>query len=151
MFVEVNEKIDRSMPSLPDGLERPKVMKASATDIPAFYINLTLKNYSEDDFRKMSRFAEDVICKRLEQQTEVAMVDVSGHLDDQIMIIPDKDKLAQIGMTQSQFESAVKSSNVRLGTLTIADGQYRYSVKFLSTVEDEDDIADVYFRSGDRI
>lgn len=151
VFVEVNEKIDRSMPSLPDGLERPKVMKASATDIPAFYINLTLKNYSEDDFRKMSRFAEDVICKRLEQQTEVAMVDVSGHLDDQIMIIPDKDKLAQIDMTQSQFESAVKSSNVRLGTLTIADGQYRYSVKFLSTVEDEDDIADVYFRSGDRI
>ena len=151
VFVEINEKIDRSMPSLPDGLERPKVMKASATDIPAFYINLTLKNYSEDDFRKMSRFAEDVICKRLEQQTEVAMVDVSGHLDDQIMIIPDKDKLAQIGMTQSQFESAVKSSNVRLGTLTIADGQYRYSVKFLSTVEDEDDIADVYFRSGDRI
>ena len=115
VFVEINEKIDRSMPSLPDGLERPKVMKASATDIPAFYINLTLKNYSEDDFRKMSRFAEDVICKRLEQQTEVAMVDVSGHLDDQIMIIPDKDKLAQIGMTQSQFESAVKSSNVSYG------------------------------------
>ena len=151
VFVEVNEKIDRCMASLPDGMERPKVMKASATDIPAFYINLSLKEYSDEGFRQMSHFAEDVICKRLEQQTEVAMVDVSGHLDDQIIVIPDREKLLQLGMTQSQFESALKSSNVRLGALTIADGQYRYNVKFLSTVDDENDIADVYFRVGDRI
>lgn len=151
VFVEVNEKIDRSMASLPDDVERPKVMKASATDIPAFYINLTLKEHSDESFRRMSRFAKEVICKRLEQQTEVAMVDVSGHMDDQIMIVPDLEKLDQLGMTQSQFESALKSSNVKLGTLTIADGQYRYNVKFLSTVEDEGDIADVYLRSGDRI
>lgn len=39
-FIEVNEKIDRSMSSLPD-ISRPKVFKASATDIPAFFINVT--------------------------------------------------------------------------------------------------------------
>ena len=39
LFIEVNEKIDRSISSLPRDLERPKVIKASATDIPAFYIN----------------------------------------------------------------------------------------------------------------
>ena len=42
LFIEVNEKIDRSMGSLRD-IERPKVLKSSATDIPAFYINMTLK------------------------------------------------------------------------------------------------------------
>ena len=44
LFIEVNEKIDRSVSSLPRDLERPKVIKASATDIPAFYINLTLRD-----------------------------------------------------------------------------------------------------------
>ena len=39
-FIEVNEKIDRSLSSLP-GVNRPKVLKASATDIPAFFINVT--------------------------------------------------------------------------------------------------------------
>ena len=44
LFIEVNEKIDRSISSLPRDLERPKVIKASATDIPAFYINLTVRD-----------------------------------------------------------------------------------------------------------
>src|SRR5688572_16614823 len=42
-FIEVNEKIDRAMASLPRDIERPRVIKASATDIPVFYLNLTLK------------------------------------------------------------------------------------------------------------
>ena len=36
VFIEVNEKIDRRMGSLPEGMERPRVLKASATDLPAF-------------------------------------------------------------------------------------------------------------------
>ena len=45
-FIEVNEKIDAAMNYLPKEAERPKVIKASATDIPVFYLNLTLKNDS---------------------------------------------------------------------------------------------------------
>ena len=40
-FIEVNEKIDASMNYLPKDVDRPKVIKASATDIPVFYLNLT--------------------------------------------------------------------------------------------------------------
>src|SRR5512138_3741141 len=46
-FIEVNEKIDRVMASMPAGIERPRVIKASATDIPVFYLDLTLKNKSK--------------------------------------------------------------------------------------------------------
>ncbi|MBQ2112815.1 MAG: efflux RND transporter permease subunit, partial [Bacteroidales bacterium] len=53
VFVEVNEKIDRCMSSLPD-IDRPKVLKASATDIPAFYINMTPVEDTEEAFNQMS-------------------------------------------------------------------------------------------------
>lgn len=149
VFVEVNEKIDRCMSSLPD-IDRPKVLKASATDIPAFYINMTPVEDTEEAFNQMSRFAQDVICKRLEQQEEVAMVDVSGYVDDQIMIIPDQRKLDQLGLTQAQFENIVNSSNIHLGSLTIHDGQYRYNVKFLSSVATCEDIANIWLRIGER-
>jgi len=43
VFIEVNEKIDAAMNYLPKDTERPKVIKASATDIPVFYLHLTLK------------------------------------------------------------------------------------------------------------
>ena len=58
VFVEVNEKVDRCMSSLPK-IDRPKVLKASATDIPAFYINLTPVSDSPEAFSQMSRFARD--------------------------------------------------------------------------------------------
>ena len=45
-FIEVNEKIDAAMNYLPREIERPRVIKASATDIPVFCLNLTLNSIS---------------------------------------------------------------------------------------------------------
>ena len=67
-YIEVNEKIDRAMGSLPR-IDRPKVFRAAATDIPAFYINITLRE-GGGDFLRMSEFARDVIAKRIEQLPE---------------------------------------------------------------------------------
>ncbi len=69
-FIEVNEKIDAAMNFLPKETERPKVIKASATDIPVFYLNLTLKNDSayhstqQQSFLDLCEFAESVIKRR---------------------------------------------------------------------------------------
>ena len=40
-FMEVNEKIDGAMNSLPRDIQRPRVIKASATDLPVFILNLS--------------------------------------------------------------------------------------------------------------
>lgn len=156
LFIEVNEKIDRSMGSLRD-IERPKVLKSSATDIPAFYINMTLK---EEDvlpentdmelfpvtgqFSQMSRFASEVVSKRIEQLDEVAMVDISGCVRPEILIIPDQEALRQMGITEGEFENYITSADIRLGSLTIRDGEYRYNVKFQSFASDKEDIGNIY-------
>lgn len=156
LFIEVNEKIDRSMGSLRE-IERPKVLKSSATDIPAFYINMTLRNESAlpegtdtslfpvtEQFTRMSRFASEVAVKRIEQLDEVAMVDISGCVTPEILVIPDQEALRRMGMSESEFESCITSADIRLGSLTIRDGEYRYSVKFQSFASDKEDIGDIY-------
>ena len=61
-FIEVNEKIDAAMNYLPREVERPRVVKASATDIPVFCLNLTLKTIENDAaFLDLCQFAETVI------------------------------------------------------------------------------------------
>ena len=45
-FIEVNEKIDAAMSHLPKETERPRVIKASAADIPVLYLNLTAPSNS---------------------------------------------------------------------------------------------------------
>ena len=93
LFIEANEKIDRCMSDLPD-IDRPKVLKASATDIPAFFIDVTMASGSDrgGSFMDLSRFSREVISKRIEQLAEVAMVDVSGLVEEQILVLPDAQK-----------------------------------------------------------
>ena len=163
LFIEVNEKIDRTMGQLRD-IERPRVLKAGAGDIPAFYINMTLKDekplpgnidrdlYSvSDEFSRMSRFAEEVVSKRIEQMDEVAMVDLSGCVDQEILVLPDMKALHRLGITEREFENLISSANIRLGSLSIRDGEYRYSVKFQSFASDKEDIENIYLNSDGRI
>ena len=147
-YIEVNEKIDRAMGSLPR-IDRPKVFRAAATDIPAFYINITLRE-GGGDFLRMSEFARDVIAKRIEQLPEVAMVDLSGTAEREILVIPDPEALARLGLTMAAFERAVSSANVSLSNLTIRDGEYHYSVRFRSFAASREDIADVWLKVGER-
>lgn len=149
-FIEVNEKVDRCMSFLP-GISRPKVFKASATDIPAFFVNVSLRDGRDEDFLELSDFVSNVIAKRIEQLDEVAMVDVSGTAARQILVVPDKEKLAALGVSLADFETGISEANVRLANLTIRDGEYRYNVKFRSFASSAEDIADVYFKAGDKL
>ena len=162
LFIEVNERIDRSISQLPRDLDRPKVIKASATDIPAFFINLTVRGERadvvrddlhpvSDEFAGLSRFASQVIAKRIEQLPEVAMVDLSGCVAPELLVIPDEAKLRQAGISMTDVEAAIKSADVSLGSLTIRDGEYQYSVKFRSAAGGRSDIENIYLKINGRL
>ncbi len=158
-FIEVNEKIDAAMNYLPKETERPKVIKASATDIPVFYLNLTLKNDSaysttttgQQSFLDLCEFAESVIKRRIEQLEEVAMVDVTGLVERQVQIVPDEDKLAMMGLAIGDIESALSSNNVEPGSMTVRDGYYEYNIRFSTLLRTAEDVENIYLRKDDRI
>lgn len=156
-FIEVNEKIDGAMNYLPKDTERPKVIKASATDIPVLYLNLTLKNdsaYEETNmtaFLEMCRFAESVIKRRIEQLEEVAMVDMTGIVESQLQIVPDREKMAIWGFSISDIESALSSNNVEPGSMKVRDGYYEYNIKFSTLLRSVEDVENIYIRKNDRL
>ena len=53
-YVETGERIDRAMSYLPAGMERPTVIRASATDIPAFFLDISSGDVSEERFIELS-------------------------------------------------------------------------------------------------
>lgn len=156
IFIDVNEKVDRAMAFLPKEAERPKVMKTSALDIPAFYLNLSLKNEKPGEdaslrFAELGRFARDVVAKRIEQMPQTAMVDVSGTTATEIMLIPDESRMSAPGLTVADIEKALADNNITLGALSIADGIYRYNVHFDSQILDKNDIGDIYLNHHGRL
>lgn len=163
-FIEVNEKIDRFMGRLPKTMKRPKVIKASATDIPVFYISATLRDNQNtsairnkdlypvpQEFVDFNRFTNQVIKKRIEQVNEVAMVDISGLVASEILIIPNLEKLQSLGFSLDELETAIKRADVEIGNLSIKDSQYQYNIRLGSQIVDIRDVQNLYIKKHNRV
>ena len=156
-FIEVNEKIDAAMNSLPKEVTRPKAIKASATDIPVLYVNMTLKNdgaYRETDeqqFLELCELAENVVKRRIEQLPEVAMADITGVPGRLLQIVPDKDKLAMTGISVEDIENTLSANNVEPGSMLVRDGYYEYNIRIATLLRTPEDVRNIYIRKGERI
>ncbi|MFA7358093.1 MAG: efflux RND transporter permease subunit, partial [Bacteroidales bacterium] len=161
LFIEVNEKMDRAVNAMPKEMERPKVLKASATDIPAFYLDLTIKDEMKNSpgllpaagvsFAQLGDFARNIVSKRIEQLPQTAMVDISGLVSSELLCIPDEKKMKTMGVSTDVLEKAISDNNITLGVLSIADGLYRYNIHFDSQLMTREDIENIYINHNGRI
>ena len=154
-FIEVNEKIDAAMNYLPREVERPRVVKASATDIPVFCLNLSFiddeRAESETAFLDLCQFAETVIKRRIEQLPEVAMVDITGTVGRQVRVVPDMRLLEAADITLEELETTLAHNNIEPGSMTVRDGYYEYNIKFSSLLRTVEDVRAIYLQKNGRI
>ena len=156
-FIEVNEKIDAAMNGLPKEVNRPKAIKASATDIPVLYLNMTLKNdraykeTNEQQFLNLCELADNVVKRRIEQLPEVAMADITGVPGRMLQIVPDAEKLAITGISIEDLEHALEANNVEPGSMLVRDGYYEYNIRIATLLRTPEDVENIYIRKGDRL
>ncbi|MFY7827843.1 MAG: efflux RND transporter permease subunit [Flectobacillus sp.] len=148
-YIETNEKIDGIMGQLPREIERPKVIKAGAGDIPVFNLNVTQKGQNGGFDLQLSEFCENVLRRRIEQMKEVALVDMTGLSKPEVIIIPDRSKLQSLGITEQILAQTLQKNNIELGNLLVKDGQYQYNIRFASTLKTQADIENIYLKIGD--
>lgn len=152
LFIDVNEKIDRAMNSMPKNMMRPKVIKASTMDIPAFYIDITSQGKADDDeMAQLSKLVRNVIAKRIEQLPQTAMVDYSGTVSSEIDVIPDMSRMLSLGITNSDIQRAINDNNIVLEALSVMNGIYRYNIHFDSQIITKEDIENIYIRHNGRM
>ena len=150
-FIDVNEKVDAAMGSLPDDMDRPAIVKASASDLPVFYVNVWQENIDEVRFMELSELTRSVLIKRMEQLPEVAMVDVTGHAEPELFIHPDENKLTALGITHNDIAAAIKENNLTMGSLQVVDGQYIFNIRFSNKLRTIDDVKNIRINTGKRL
>ncbi len=151
-FIDANEKIDVAMRNLPKELERPRVVKMSASDIPVFNINISLKEDSTDEeFIELGELCDAVFKRRIEQLPEVALVDVTGFIDSELYIIPDKNIIQSLGISHEEIQSILQNNNITYGSILVNEGEYRYNIRFLTELKTLDHVKDIFIKSGDKI
>jgi multidrug efflux pump subunit AcrB len=74
-----------------------------------------------------------------------------GLLEQQVQIVPDRDKLAIMDISIEDIESALSSNNVEPGSMKVRDGYYEYNIKFSTLLRTSEDVENIYLKKGDRI
>lgn len=151
-FIEVNEKIDQAMPLLPEDVERPRVIQANVSDLPVFYLDMIpAARKGKPDPLELAQFARSVIKRRIEQLEAVAFVDLSGLALPEITVLPDGPALRRLGIDEADLERIFRENDLQVGSIIVQAGQYRYKLVFRSELRRVEDVADLYFRVGDRL
>jgi len=148
-FIEVNEKIDKT---LPEGIDRPRVIKSSVTDLPIYYLNINQKlnarvqevDHQQQEVTNFMRFTDELVKKRIEQIPEVALVDISGLVKSEILVLPHMNKLIALGISLDEIQNAITSRNKEIGNITVKDNQYQYSLRTNTKIKSVDEIQSIY-------
>ncbi|MDA3834299.1 MAG: efflux RND transporter permease subunit [Spirochaetales bacterium] len=150
-FIDANEKVDAAMRNLPPDMERPAIIKATASDLPVFYINLWMEDADNLQFMELSELARSVMIKRLEQLNEVAMVDVTGHLTPELYIKPNEELLKSLNLHHGHITQALEQNNMSMGSIEVADGQYRFNIRFANKLRTVEDVKNIRLKAGPRM
>jgi multidrug efflux pump subunit AcrB len=159
-YIEVNEQVDKTSGALPAGIRRPSVIKASASDIPVLYLDISLKEkeeglsgemHQQHDFLALSGFVDEVIRRRLEQIPQVAMADMSGRAFSEIIITPQTELFHAMGLPIETIGSVIQANNLSLGNITLRDKQFQYTVRVGNQIVDADDIGNLYLKHHGRL
>jgi hydrophobic/amphiphilic exporter-1 (mainly G- bacteria), HAE1 family len=142
--VEVREKLD--ILQLPLEASRPLLLRFDPSNEPIQRIafmeeNATGAAADPQRLRALRRFAEDRLKNDLESVEGVAAVKVSGGLEDEIQILIDEEKTAQLGLSIRDIGARLRAENVNLSGGRLEQGSQRFLVRTLNEFASVEEIA----------
>ena len=147
--VDVREKLD--ILELPLEADRPLLLRFDPSSEPiqrlAFVDSEDAPQRSDAAeqsmrLRQLRRFAEDNLKNDLEGVEGTAAVKVSGGYEDEIQILVDEDRLAQLGISIETVANRVRAENVNLSGGRLEEGSQRFLVRTINEFQTVEEIAD---------
>lgn len=148
--LDVREKLDTL--ELPKESKRPIVLRFDPSSDPVLKLGLALKGDAaakpdEASLKRLRRVAEDLVQKPLEAVTGVAAVKISGGLEDEVQVLVDLHKLAQLNLTLESVGARLTAENVNLSGGRVEQGASRYLVRTLNQFRDLQQMREVILQT----
>ena len=118
----VRERLDNARGRLPEQATRPTLLTSDPGERPIAVLALT----GPGDLRSVSRTAEEVHARRLEQLEGVASVAVVGAPKDEIRVDVDPARMRALGLSPNDVARAIEAPNATAPGGTIRRGLFRF-------------------------
>ncbi|MFQ5677876.1 MAG: efflux RND transporter permease subunit [Gemmatimonadota bacterium] len=136
--LHVRERLDNIRENLPEGADRPVILRSDPTSDPI----LTLA-VSGADLRELRNLSEAVFKRRLEQLDGVALAAVTGGPERELQVLVDPGRLSVHGLTIERIAEALDRANWNAGGGMIRRGRFYYSLRTLGQFTDVDQLREV--------
>jgi len=150
--LEVREKLD--ILELPLDISSPVLLRFNPSLDPILRLSLSIKEekadeenksatavFNEHNLIRLRRFAEEEIKKSLESQEGVAAVKISGGLEDEIHVMVDHEKLAQLGLTIQKISNKLRAENINLSGGRLEEANQQFLVRTVNQYQSVEEIA----------
>ncbi len=150
--IDVREKLD--LLQLPLEAKRPLLLRFDPASEPVLRLAFLEKadqpaNESVERLKSLRRFADDRLKTDLEAVEGSAAVKVSGGYEDEVQVLVDQQKLAQLGLSIDTVTRRIRAENVNLSGGRLEQGMQRYLVRTLNEFESIEQMADSIIASRD--
>ena len=125
---DVQNKIGMAMKKLPMDVDRPIVDKLSTESIATIWFTLQSDTRS---FKEISRFADQVLRRRLETVAGVGKVNIYGFRDREIHLWLDRDKLNSFKIPPQRVIKALKKQHIEMPGGFLKTGPTEIIVKIM--------------------
>ena len=143
--LEVRQKLDRLVGTLPDAAERPLVLGFDPSDRPVMVLALSFDKLGRPGGHgglvRLRRLGDEVVARRLEQLDGVSRVRVTGGDSPQLEVRVDPARLVSLGLELKDVETALREANVSVAGGTLEKGPFRYAVEVSGEFHDAVDVA----------
>jgi multidrug efflux pump subunit AcrB len=138
-YVKLYDELAKHDGMFPQGVYKPVVKTRSIDDVPM--LGLTLWSERLNDF-ELRQVAEEVTSE-IEKIKDVAITKEIGGRTRELRIVPDKDKMAGLGIDALEIMHAVQANNssTQSGSIVNSDKEYLITTgSFLSDTEDVENL-----------
>ncbi len=141
--LEVRDKMESLQ--LPLEAKPPVLLRFNPSTEPI--IRVALSSQAEgDELRQLSvlrRYADDDLKKKLEPVLGVAAVKVGGGLEDEIQVLVDQQKLAQLNLPIATITQRLGQENINISGGRLEEGSQRYLVRTVNQFSTVDQIREL--------
>ncbi len=143
--VDVREKLD--VLELPLEAKRPLLLRFDPASDPIMRFALrrsaatdgNTATLSTADLKELRRLAEDELKPELENVAGVAAVKVSGGLEEEIEILVDQERLAQLDLSIDDVAGRIRAENTNLSGGSLEQGSQRFLVRTINEYQSVDE------------
>ena len=141
---QIRDKINQARPKLPEDIKEPVIRRVDPSDQPVLTVILKA-DLSESELFDL---ADNFVRPRLEQTSDVGMVEILGARKREIQILVDQDKLKSrdVSLSQINRQLALSGQNVSIGKRDVGDKQrvFRSASEFNEINQIENTLVNFY-------